>query len=213
MKLRPALSLLAVLSAAVIMTVNGYAGSVQEKVTARIKVNCVGKNTDEKFVYSLKQETEDFQQVENKTLALKNGESGEFEIAYEVPGTYEYEISQEKGSDKDTTYDSTVYNVTVYVLEDDSGKMSTEIVAFTKGSEEKKAEIKFTNSKKKETKKTGTSGSSKSGSSGSGDSKTASKPKTADDRYLGMYIRGILASGIGLAVLFIGGLMKKKEEQ
>jgi len=48
---------------------------------------------------------------------------------FTTPGTYKYIVTQETGSDSNTTYDKTVYNADVYVTENDSGVMNTKMEA------------------------------------------------------------------------------------
>lgn len=87
-------------------------------------------------------------------MSLRDGETGSFSVLYTYPGTYHYTISQEKGTDKKTTYDETVYKVDVYVTEDEDGRMSTEPVIYLNGSSEKKQSASFINVKKLDTNKT-----------------------------------------------------------
>jgi len=77
-------------------------------------------------------------------LRLSDGMTGNFEVSFDSPGTYHYTIQQDAGSNKQTSYDSTVYKVDVYVTD----KMQAELVAYVSGMSEKKADIKFVNVKK-----------------------------------------------------------------
>lgn len=128
--------------------------AAEKTVEARIPVSCTGKNTKESFSYHLKAETSEFQTLMADSLSLRDGETGSFSVLYTYPGTYHYTISQEKGTDKKTTYDETVYKVDVYVTEDEDGKMSTEPVIYLNGSSEKKQSASFINTKKLDTNKT-----------------------------------------------------------
>lgn len=116
-------------------------------VDAKIPVSCIGKNTNEAFNVILKMESEEFQKADTTVISLKNGETGAFTIHYTCPGTYQYQVYQEKGTDKSTTYDSTVYTVDVYVTEDENGVMHTEPVIYEKGKDEKCADAHFENVK------------------------------------------------------------------
>lgn len=49
---------------------------------------------------------------------------------FTTPGTYKYIVTQETGSDSNTTYDKTVYNADVYVTENDSGVMNAETIVY-----------------------------------------------------------------------------------
>lgn len=59
--------------------------------------------------------------------------------------TYKYIVTQETGSDSNTTYDKTVYNADVYVTENDSGVMNAETIVYKNGSDNKLPECNFTN--------------------------------------------------------------------
>lgn len=64
---------------------------------------------------------------------------------FTTPGTYKYIVTQETGSDSNTTYDKTVYNADVYVTENDSGVMNAETIVYKNGSDNKLPECNFTN--------------------------------------------------------------------
>lgn len=128
--------------------------AAEKTVEVRIPVSCTGKNTKESFSYHLKAETSEFQTLTTDSLSLRDGETGSFSVLYTYPGTYHYTISQEKGTDKKTTYDETVYKVDVYVTEDEDGEMSAEPVIYLNGSNEKKQSASFINVKKLDTNKT-----------------------------------------------------------
>lgn len=128
--------------------------AAEKTVEAKIPVSSTGKNTKESFSYHLKAETSEFQTLATDNLSLRDGETGSFSVLYTYPGTYHYTISQEKGTDKKTTYDETVYNVDVYVTEDEDGKMSAEPVIYLNGSNGKKQSADFRNIKKLDTNKT-----------------------------------------------------------
>lgn len=128
--------------------------AAEKTVEAKIPVLCTGKNTKESFSYHLKAETSEFQTLTTDSLSLRDGETGSFSVLYTYPGTYHYTISQEKGTDKKTTYDETVYKVDVYVTEDEDGRMSAEPVIYLNGSNEKKQSASFINVKKLDTNKT-----------------------------------------------------------
>lgn len=116
-------------------------------VTVQLPVSCVGKNTSETFEYLLSFENAEAQTVEKDTLRLKNGEEGSFTVTYTEPGTYHYTLSQKKGSDAGTAYDSTVYTIDVYVTENEDGTLFAEAVAYVQGNSGKKEKLDFVNEK------------------------------------------------------------------
>ena len=122
--------------------------AAEKTVEAEIPVSCTGENTTESFSYHLKAETSEFQTLSADSLSLRDGETGSFSVLYTNPGTYHYTLSQEKGTDRKTTYDETVYNVDVYVTEDEDGRMSAEPVIYLNGSSGKKQSAGFRNIRK-----------------------------------------------------------------
>ena len=122
--------------------------AAEKTVEAEIPVSCTGENTTESFSYHLKAETSEFQTLSADSLSLRDGETGSFSVLYTCPGTYHYTLSQKKGTDKKTTYDETVYNVDVYVTEDEDGRMSAEPVIYLNGSSGKKQSAGFRNIRK-----------------------------------------------------------------
>lgn len=114
-------------------------------VTVMIPVTVEGKNTDETFTCVLDMESTEFQTVETTKVTLRNGQGDVFQIRYTCPGTYSYTIRQEKGSDRYTTYDDTVYAVDVYVTEDEKGQLFAEPVVFIRGNDEKQEKVHFSN--------------------------------------------------------------------
>ena len=114
-------------------------------VTARIPVSCVAENTDEDFTYQITGESTEYEIIKNDSLVLGNGDTGVFEIDYTYPGTYSYEILQLSGNDDKTTYDTTVYDVDVFVTENEEGILSLEPIIYISGEADKKADCKFTN--------------------------------------------------------------------
>lgn len=116
-----------------------------KEVNAQIPITCDAKNSDETFTYKISAAEEDSGKIEEQTIALKDGETGYFHISYETPGTYSYKVSQVRGQGQYTTYDDTIYQVLVYVLEDDNKNLSVSPVLYVNGSAEKAEACSFTN--------------------------------------------------------------------
>ena len=187
-----------ILFAATLMTsaIHVYAGGTAEDktpaktVNAVIPVTCEVKGTasDEKFTVNIN--SSDLFLPTEKSLILGNGETGDFDIPINYPGTYKYDINQEAGNTKGATYDKTIYKAEVFVTEDDNGVLSAETIVYTRDSNNKSASCKFVNtfpegySKGKGDNPEGTSGGSSSGSSDGmtatqkGDSTTTERIKT-----------------------------------
>ena len=83
-------------------------------------------------------------------ITLKGGGKAQFgPITYSTPGDYRYRISQTAGNAENFTYDTSVYTVTVRVVNNEEDGLSAEIWAVKDGSEDKSTEIVFSNSYKK----------------------------------------------------------------
>lgn len=166
-------------------------------VTAKIPVTCEGGNPLETFVFVMDMESKEMQTPDQLMIRMKAGEEGAFTIHYVYPGTYHYQIRQEAGSDWKTTYDSAVYDVDVYVTEDESGVLSAEPVVFKKGSDEKKAAVDFHNK--------AASSPSKNSHTSSG----SSYVQTGDRAEISLYI-GMLFASLATLVLLVKVISRKK---
>lgn len=72
--------------------------------------------------------------------------TGRFDkISYTEPGDYKYKIYQIEGSRKDIIYDDSVYEVTVRVVNKETGELTAEVWAVKNQSEQKVDEIRFIN--------------------------------------------------------------------
>ena len=101
-----------------------------EPLTVKIPVR-----TNEKMTLSIKGDAEGEYEISGQ---------GEIEVTMDVPGTYRYELSQKKGTNPKTTYDSTVYEITVFV-EDAEGTLQAAVSADEQGKTEKPTELRFVN--------------------------------------------------------------------
>lgn len=122
------------------MTTPVYAAGT---IDAVIPVSCTAKNSNEEFKVSIK--GDDGNQASPETVYIKDGETENVSVSFSTPGTYKYIVTQETGSDSNTTYDKTVYNADVYVTENDSGVMNAETIVYKNGSDNKLPECNFTN--------------------------------------------------------------------
>lgn len=119
----------------------------EKSITTYIPVSCTGKNTTETFIYDLEYAPSPYQTVVTDKLELKDGQKGQFEVSYTYPGDYHYKVSQREGSDASTKYDKTIYDVDVYVTEDDDGVLHTEVIAYKAGKKEKTDSAAYVNEK------------------------------------------------------------------
>lgn len=78
----------------------------------------------------------------NKTGVI----TGRFdEIHYTKPGDYKYSVYQTKGENKNIVYDDSMYEVTVRVVNTETGSLTAEVWAVKNESEQKVDEIRFIN--------------------------------------------------------------------
>lgn len=119
----------------------------EKTVTVRIPVSCTGDHTDERFTFELEGGDSVYEQVQEKTLELSDGEENSFAVVYNYPGTYHYTVHQKAGTDEQTVYDDTVYQIDVYVTENDAGEKEVHPVMYVKGEMEKREKLEFHNSR------------------------------------------------------------------
>lgn len=172
-----------------------------KSITAQIPVSCEKTDTKEVFHYNLTYTAPAKEQIENAELTLKSGEKGYFRITYNNPGTYHYTVSQTTGTDKATTYDTTVYHVDTYVTEAEDGSLSVEPVLYKEGAEEKKEELTFQNIRKITTKQPKTA------------RKTMKKVKTGDTANLPLWTVLLICSGIGVLTGICRRMKKRREDR
>lgn len=123
--------------------------AADKSVQIRIPVSCTGTDTTERFHYELEGGESEYEQVDTGRLTLSDGEEGNFVITCNYPGTYHYTVRQAKGTDEQTTYDDTVYQVEVYVTENDEGQLAATSMAYIAGDTEKRDVLRYQNSKEK----------------------------------------------------------------
>ena len=135
---------------------------------------------------------------EKMTLSLKGDAEGEYaitgqgeiEVTMDVPGTYRYELSQKKGTNPKTTYDSTVYEITVFV-EDAEGTLQAAVSADEQGKTEKPTELRFVNR-----------------------NNDPNVPSTGDKSTLWLWILILSVSGAAiLALILVPMLIRRKQRQ
>ena len=135
---------------------------------------------------------------EKMTLSIKGDAEGEYaitgqgeiEVTMELPGTYRYELSQVKGTDPKTTYDSTVYEITVFV-EDAEGTLQAAVSADEQGKTEKPTELRFVNR-----------------------NNDPNVPSTGDKSTLWLWILILSVSGAAiLALILVPMLIRRKQRQ
>lgn len=121
-------------------------------VKATIPVTCEAPGSSETFTYILiSADKTGNENIKTSEIQLKDGEEGFFEIEYAaIPATYDYQIEQVKGSDANTTYDETIYDLKVYIVNDSEEGSNQDVlyaepVVFVNGSDKKCEKVAFKN--------------------------------------------------------------------
>lgn len=100
----------------------------------------------EKYTFTMEKETADAPMPENNILTIDGGGSGSFaSIEYTVPGDYVYRVNQVAGKTEGMTYDTSTYQVTVRVVNTETGGLTAEIWAVKNDSNQKVDSISFDN--------------------------------------------------------------------
>lgn len=94
-------------------------GSVEAKIAAQAKVSGTD-HTDSIFTYRLEAAEADVPLPEKQQLTAVGEEPVAFDITYTDPGSYRYTLTQIPGNAENWTYDTAVYTVEVYVLQDEN---------------------------------------------------------------------------------------------
>lgn len=154
-------------------------------------------------------------------------------IEYTEPGEYHYEIFQKSGFVKNIRYDQSIYEVTVYVLNDGQGGFVSEIWASKDGSGSKTDAIQFVNTrlitkqptatpvitrtpttKPTTTLKRATAVQGRPGGSTTAVShsvKTVSSPKTGDNTPLEVFAGILVLAGVVVVAILV--LRKRQKKQ
>lgn len=190
----------------------------------------------EKYIFTMEKETVDAPMPENNILTIDGGGSGSFaSIEYTVPGDYVYRVHQVAGKTEGMTYDTSTYQVTVRVVNTETGGLTAEIWAVKNDSNQKVDSISFDNQYDNGQKpavpsdpgngnsggntggNSGNGGSGGSGSSGSGSagnnssgSSSSRGAKTGDSNQIFLY-SGLMAASLLCCGLFV--LAGRKERR
>lgn len=137
---------MAVLSAlALAASISAPVFAEEKSVTAKIPVTMEAEGTDEAFTVRINSEPSKFVSLDRQDMKLKGGESGDFVVTAIYPGNYDFDIWQDAGTDKSTSYDGTQYRAEVCVTEDSNGVMSAQTFVFRKGDDSKSDSVSFKN--------------------------------------------------------------------
>lgn len=147
---------------------------------------------------------------ETRLTVTDNGTVEFGPITYTKPGDYCYAVFQEMGETDFYTYDRTVYHVTVRVVNDDNGGLTSEIWAVRDEEEQKLENITFTNvyTPEEEPVDEGSSSASTSATPVKRDNKKTNTPKTGDSANLTLWTCLLAASALGIITVLVAFLKR-----
>ncbi|BAH82256.1 LPXTG cell wall anchor domain-containing protein [Streptococcus dysgalactiae subsp. dysgalactiae] len=113
-------------------------------VENRVDIKATEPTEEETFLFIIEAKDVNAPMPQSNQLELKGSSKGFFDdITFGNVGEYHYRVYQKAGSDKRYTYDSTVYEVTVYVSYDSQKETLDARITANKVGEEAKREILF----------------------------------------------------------------------
>lgn len=165
MKKRVQIVLAVMLMTAICLGMNStsvLAAEAETQMNVSITLKGERPETNEQFVVTLTADDETYPMPEGAadgaySISIDGEGSGSFPaIKYTTPEIYTYTIHQEPGKYENATYDKSVYHLTVYVTNAESGEgLEVTSVVNKDGETEKQSEVKFQNSYPSEEVKTG----------------------------------------------------------
>lgn len=146
MKLNKAAAfIMAVCSVLLVFITPVSAGFVNQPITAKIDFECVKVDQDYNGNYDIViEKVDDNAPMPSETVISMAPGKGCFEIEIDEPGTFSYKIYERNGENKDIIYDTTVYYVTLFVTQDDTGVLDYKVILSKEGSV-KPTEVTFVN--------------------------------------------------------------------
>lgn len=138
-----AILLLGVMSPLAVAHAATESATVELEVEKRVEGDV--PSTPEDYVFVLEGKGDVPMPSEDTVTVAGEGRSSFPEITFTEPKTYQYTVREVPGSSEDCTYDTSVYDVTVEVVTDDDGNLSTAVWAEKQGSDTKASSIEFVN--------------------------------------------------------------------
>lgn len=191
------LILMVLVSTSVTAFAANYHTTAEIKVTNKISGTY---STSEKFKFVLESKNGAPMPTDD-VLEITGAGTASFSIPYDKIGIYEYTLTEKRGNGSYWTYDSTVYNIAIYVLRNEKTDQLEPIIIIYDGKGVKADGVVFTNRYYRPVIPT------PSASSG-----TTGGPKTGDADSAVWYVLIMIAAAVcaGIAVILI---RKKKTEE
>ena len=127
--------------------------SAYETVDAVIPVFCHELTAGEQHSYDIIIEPADVSlpMPESSIITVDSGENAVFSIDISEPGTYDYRVYELSGTDERVEYDDTVYLVSIFAENDNSGGLRTAVSAKDEKTGLKVRDIEFIDSAEEQT--------------------------------------------------------------
>lgn len=124
-----------------------YADYLYKPVDAHITFTCrrVEGINGGKYQISIKSGTVEGPLPAKDIITVDEDGKGEFILHITEPGTYDYQVYQIKGSDKDVIYDETKYDVHVFVTSNENGMLEYTVAVNISNTDQKPDEVEFKN--------------------------------------------------------------------
>jgi len=123
----------------------GLSAEAYEKERVEIPVICLDVEELDEHIYNISIETEDpFAPVPlSDTLSISKNGTGYFEIEIDEPGTFVYNVYEQKGDEPDIEYEERAYTITLYVETNENDELLCAVSATINGTDVKSDEISF----------------------------------------------------------------------
>ena len=124
-----------------------YADYLYKPVDAHITFTCQGIEgiNGGKYQISIKAGSVEGPLPAKDIITVDENGKGEFVLHITEPGTYDYQVYQIKGSDKDVIYDETKYDVHVFVTSNENGMLEYTVAVNISNTDQKPDAVEFKN--------------------------------------------------------------------
>lgn len=175
-----------------------HADYLYKPVDAHITFICQGIEGIDGGQYriSIKSETGLEPLPSQEIITVSEDGKGEFILHITEPGTYDYQVYQIKGSDTEVLYDETKYDVHVFVLSDENGKLEYSVAVNVSNTDQKPDIVEFKNIAANTTTETTTEATTVPPTNTS-----AQSAKTGDETAVGFLVLMLIIASIGIIIL------------
>lgn len=128
------------------------ASDVYTPVDAVIAFDCKKPEDDIEVTYKIciNSDNPNMPMPEEDSVKINQFGKGQFKIRITEPGTFTYHLYQEVGNEKDVKYDSTAYDIYVYVVNNENDQLEYTVSVNYADTATKPSEVIFINTKSKQ---------------------------------------------------------------